>query len=118
MAGESLAVQLLKVNVSNKCKGVTTIKGINDQFNYEDEKGDDKEKDRPWVACGQAKNYNELAYIYDTYLKPYIEKGTFSEEKAIRALCETCHEMGKKRKSRVRFYKKLSDKLGVKIPSK
>lgn len=107
-------VNIAKNEVS--CKNVKSIEDINKQYPYEDKKGKETKKyDDPKVSCGQDDDYNELEYIYDTYLALPIALGTLEEDKALKALCETCRELKNPRK-REDFYEKLSEKLGIQIP--
>ena len=90
-----------------------TIQDINKQYSYKDEnpggKGDDS-----LVSCARCEEYNELKYIYDKKLQPFIEDGELTKQEAITALEETCKEL-KNPTNRADFYKKLSDKLSVEI---
>lgn len=90
-----------------------TIKEINNKYSYTDENPGGK-TDASLVSCAQCENYNELQYIYDKKLKPYIDKNKFTEQKAITALEETCNELKNPRK-RTDFYEKLSTKLDITI---
>ena len=92
---------------------VTTIKEINDQYSYEDKKAGGS-KDSSLVSCGQCTGYNELQYIYDEKLKPFIDQSKFTKQDAITALEKTCKELANPR-DRDDFYKKLSTKLSVTI---
>jgi hypothetical protein len=98
--------------VSN-CTNTTSIKDINDQFDYDDEKPRGK-GDSELVACGQDGSYNELQYIYDSKLKPHVDAGDITEDQAIKALCSACHEL-KNPRTRKKFYEYLSTFLSVEI---
>lgn len=90
-----------------------TIQEINDQYDYEDKKSGGS-TDSSLVSCGQCTGYNELKYIYDEKLKPFIDNSKFTKQEAITALEETCSELKNPRK-RSDFYQKLSTKLDVTI---
>lgn len=90
---------------------VRTIQDINDQYNYKDEFPGGK-ADRSLVACGQCENYNELQYIYKTYLQPYVDKDLFTQQKAINALDKACAQVKSPRK-RQDFYDFLSEELNI-----
>ncbi|MBF0284897.1 MAG: hypothetical protein HQL51_10615 [Magnetococcales bacterium] len=75
------------------CSGVETIDDINNMFSYTDEApgglGDNTN-----VSCGQSNGYNELKdTVYKKYLLPHIKSRKITEDKAIKAMCETCREM-------------------------
>ncbi|OLO12795.1 hypothetical protein BTW10_04635 [Chromohalobacter japonicus] len=91
----------------------TSVRDINDKYDYEDEypKG---EGDSPKVACGQDGTYNELRYIYDTYLKPEVERNTITNQQAIDALDSACSSLSNPR-SREDFYAHLEKELGIEI---
>ncbi|TNL53298.1 hypothetical protein [Acinetobacter bereziniae] len=90
-----------------------TIQEINSQYNYKDENPGGK-GDSSLVSCAQCEGYNELQYIYEEKLQPFITNRKFTEQEAITALEETCKELENPR-SRTDFYNKLSKKLGVVI---
>ncbi|WP_300671543.1 hypothetical protein [Desulfoluna sp.] len=96
-----------------KCVGIKSIKDINDQYDYKDEKpkGDG---DSPVVACGQNDSYNELQNIYDNKLASFVSSQRITEKEAIHALCEACREL-KNPRGRDDFYKYLSKKLSISI---
>lgn len=96
-----------------ECSDVKTIQDINVQFDYEDGHPHGV-GDSPQVACGQSGSYNELQYIYDTYLKKFVDSGSITEQQAIQALCSACHDLSNPR-TREEFYKHLEDELGIKI---
>lgn len=96
----------------NKLKP-TSVEDINSQYDYEDTKGGGK-RDASLVSCGQCTNYNELQYIYDEKLEPFIKSKTITKDQALSALNNCCAELTNPRK-RVDFYKLLSGKLGVVI---
>ena len=97
-------IQLIeKEEAKVDCCSISSIKEINDKYNYEDSSGPSK-KDSDLVSCGQKGAYNELEYIYKTKLKKHVENKTFSEPAAIRALCEACYELQSPR-NRTDFYK-------------
>ncbi|MQT66218.1 hypothetical protein GHO42_24450 [Pseudomonas sp. FSL R10-0056] len=104
-ASEILA-KLLKANP-------TSIKDINDQYDYEDTKGGGKQ-DSALVSCGQCGGYNELQYIYDTKLKPLVNRLKITEEQALVALEACCSELKNPRK-RKDFYELLGEKLNLEI---
>lgn len=91
----------------------TSIRDINDKYDYKDEhpKGEgDSEK----VACGQNGTYNEIRYIYDTYLEPEVERNTITKQEAIDALDSACSALSNPR-SRKDFYAYLEKKLNIEI---
>ncbi|MBI0395032.1 hypothetical protein [Acinetobacter bereziniae] len=90
-----------------------TIQEINSQYNYKDENPGGK-GDNSLVSCAQCEDYNELQYIYNEKLKPFVDKKKFTEQKAITALEKTCKELENPR-HRTDFYNKLSEILDVKI---
>ena len=92
---------------------ISSIKDINDKYDYEDEYPQGK-GDSPKVACGQNGTYNELQNIYDKYLKPEIDKGTISKQEALDALDSACSSLESPR-DRSDFYEHLEEKLGIKI---
>ena len=92
---------------------VKTIQDINDKYDYDDTENGGS-NDASLVSCGQCENYNELQYIYDSKLKPHVAAGNFTKQEAIDALDDACKKLSNPR-SRVKFYKHLSDKLGVLI---
>lgn len=91
----------------------TSIKDINDQYDYEDTKGGGK-RDASLVSCGQCGDYNELQYIYDEKLEPLVKSKDITKDAAIKALNSCCSELSNPRK-REDFYKLLGKKLGVEI---
>ncbi|QUI62501.1 hypothetical protein GSF04_08220 [Pseudoalteromonas sp. A22] len=91
-----------------------TIKDINNKYDYKDEYPQG-EGDSDNVACGQDGSYNELQYIYNTYLKPEVTSGNITEKDAIEALDSACSSLNNPRK-REDFYSHLEDKLGIQIP--
>jgi len=95
------------------CEEVKSIQDITNQREYVDEIPMGK-KDKALVACGQDDSYNELSYIYTTYLEPLIAKSTLNESEALKALCETCNELPHPRK-RSDYYKMVEKKLGIDI---
>lgn len=103
---DEILAKLLKANP-------TSIKDITDQYNYEDTKGGGKQ-DSALVSCGQCGDYNELQYIYDTKLKPLVNRLKITEKQALIALEECCSELKNPRK-REDFYELLSKKLKLEI---
>lgn len=91
---------------------VKSIKEINDRFNYTDEVSGGK-GDGDVVACGQQGSYNELSYIYTTYLKPLIAARKITEQEALDAMDKACDM--KPPRNRADYYAKLESLLGVKI---
>lgn len=81
----------------SNCSDVTSIEDVNNKFSYFDEypngKGDDTE-----IACGQNGSYNELKHFFTKWLQPHIEKGTFSKDQVIEAICCACYEIKPPRK--------------------
>ena len=104
-------LEYLKENNLN-CSDIENIKSINDTYNYVDENGGNKHVDAKFVSCGQSEDYNEIKYIWDKKLSPYIENNKITEKEALEALCLTCKELSNPRK-REDFYSLLSKKLGV-----
>lgn len=102
-----------KLRTFIECASITSIKEINDKYNYKDEHPNGH-GDPVKVACGQSGSYNELEYIYEKDLEPKVNEGLFTQEDAIRALCTACHELESPR-SREDFYKKISEELETKI---
>lgn len=90
-----------------------TIKDINDKYDYDDERPKGM-GDSPKVACGQDGTYNELQYIYDTYLQAEINDGTITKQEAIDALDSACSKLSNPR-ARKGFYAHLEKQLGIKI---
>ena len=91
----------------------TSIKEINDKYEYEDTKGGGK-RDASLVSCGQCGDYNELQYIYDTKLKPLVNRFKITEKQALIALEACCSELKNPRK-REDFYELLGEKLNLEI---
>lgn len=91
----------------------TTIKDINDKYDYDNERPEGN-GDSPKVACGQDGTYNELQYIYDTYLKPKIDDRTITKQQAINALDSACSKLSNPR-ARKEFYIHLEKQLGIEI---
>ncbi|MGB3383950.1 MAG: hypothetical protein WBA64_04675 [Marinomonas sp.] len=81
---------------------VKTIRDINDKFSYTDENPGGK-RDDSLVSCGQNGSYNELQYIYDTYLAPKIASNKFTKQKALDALNSACVILDSPR-ARTSFY--------------
>ncbi|WP_082090802.1 hypothetical protein [Halomonas sp. HG01] len=104
---------LYEASQTKTCDDVTSIRDINDQFDYDDEhpKG---EGDSPEVACGQANGYNELKYIYNSKLKNHVVDRKITKEQALKALCCACHDLENPRQ-REDFYQHLSNTLGIDI---
>lgn len=94
-------------------KTPTSIKDINDKYDYEDTK-DGGKKDSALVSCGQCGDYNELQYIYDEKLEPLIKSKDITKDEAIKALNACCSELKNPRK-RKDFYDLLGKKLNVEI---
>jgi hypothetical protein len=94
----------------DKIEAIKSIKDINDHFDYTDDHPNGK-YDGKRVACGQKGKYNELEYIYDTYLKVKVESKEFSKEKAIKALASACFNLDTPR-DREDFYIYLESTLG------
>lgn len=92
---------------------VSSIQGINNQYSYRDENPGGK-KDSTRVSCGQDGSYNELQYIYDTYLAPKIASSSFTHQQALDALNSACFNMSSPR-DRKDFYKHLETYLGKTI---
>lgn len=90
-----------------------TIQSINAEYNYEDTHPGGK-RDSSLVSCGQCGNYNELQYIFEEVLEPFIDEGKFTETEAVDALDKACAEVESPRNRQV-FYKFLSKELGVQI---
>lgn len=103
---DEILAKLLKANP-------TSIKDINDQYDYEDAKGGGK-RDASLVSCGQCGDYNELQYIYDTKLKPLVNRFKITETQALIALEECCSEL-KTPRNREDFYELLGKKLNLEI---
>jgi hypothetical protein len=93
-----------------KIQAVTSIKDINDYFEYDDKTRGGK-GDSPLVSCGQNGTYNELEYIYDTYLALFVatDKDT-SKEKVLQAMCKACFDLTNPR-SRSDFYNYIEKEL-------
>lgn len=92
-----------------------SIKDINDQYDYEDTNSGGTQ-DGTLVSCGQCGGYNELEYIYEKKLEPFIKSNEITEKQAINALNACCAELKNPRK-RNDFYTLLSKKLNVKVSS-
>lgn len=99
-----------------KCERVSTIKDINDQFDYEDTnprgRGDNNK-----MACGQdgsSNGYNELERFFDTHLADKFE-GLAQQSVAIKAMCECCHEISHQQRTHEAFKACVSKKLNIKI---
>ncbi len=90
-----------------------SIKDINDKYDYEDDHPQG-EGDSPKVSCGQNGSYNELSYIYKTYLAPKVAEYKISKQQAIDALDSACSSLENPR-DRKKFYKHLESQLGIKI---
>lgn len=97
---------------SRALNGAKTIKEINDQFDYKDEYPGGK-KDPSLVACGQDGDYNELSYIYKTYLRELVEKNDITLDQAIQSLAQAC-KLSSPRK-REDFYKAVSEHIGFDV---
>lgn len=91
---------------------VKSIQEINDRFKYVDDATGGK-NDGKLVACGQQGGYNELSYIYTTYLKPLVAARKITEQEALDALDKACDM--KPPRNRSDYYAKLESLLGVKI---
>jgi hypothetical protein len=91
---------------------VKSIKDINDRFQYDD-KVSGGNGDGEQVSCGQHGTYNELSYIYKTFLKPLVEAEKITEQQALDAMDTAC-DLGQPRE-REDYYTKLEQLLGVKI---
>lgn len=88
---------------------VTSIADINAKFQYDDKVSGGK-GDGELVSCGQHGTYNELSYIYTTFLKPLIARGSITESAALNAIDQACSlPSPRKRKA---FYKKVEEVLG------
>ena len=103
----------IKELVEKSMSKLTSIKDINDKYDYDDEYPEG-EGDSSKVACGQDGTYNELRYIYDTYLKPEVERNSITAQQAIDALDSACSSLSNPR-SREDFYAYLKQELGVEI---
>ena len=91
---------------------VKTIKDINDRFNFDDKVSGGR-GDGELVSCGQHGTYNELSYIYQTFLKPLVEAKKITEQQALDAMDSACNL--KQPRKRVDYYAMLEDHLGMKI---
>lgn len=98
------------------CDDVREVSDVTDQFKYDDISNEHRGKDAPLVSCGQDGTYNELKYIYDNHLLPYVVEGVLTKEQAIKGLCVVCHDYDSPRRDRKIFYRLLSIELGVGIP--
>lgn len=92
---------------------VSSIKDINDKYDYEDEYPQG-EGDSQKVACGQNGTYNEIQHIYNTYLKPEIDKKAITKQQALDALDSACSSLENPR-DRKKFYAHLERCLDIKI---
>ncbi|MCM2131962.1 hypothetical protein [Larsenimonas rhizosphaerae] len=92
---------------------VSSIKDINDQYDYKDEMPNG-EGDSELVACGQNGNYNELSYIYKEKLESEVKSGAITEQAALDALNKACANV-KNPRSREDFYSYLEQELGITI---
>ncbi|MEL0614008.1 hypothetical protein [Marinomonas arenicola] len=92
---------------------VKTIRDINDKFSYTDENPGGK-RDDSLVSCGQNGSYNELQYIYDTYLAPKVALNKFTKQEALNALNSACFDISSPR-TRTRFYTYIETYLGETI---
>lgn len=90
-----------------------SIQDINDKYDYDDENPQGK-GDSEQVACGQNGSYNELQYIYNNHLKPWVDDGSITEQDAINALDSACSSLGNPR-DRDEFYKHLESELDIEI---
>jgi hypothetical protein len=91
---------------------VSSIKEINDRFEYDDKVGGGK-GDGDKVSCGQHGSYNELSYIYTTLLQPLIDSKKITKQEALEAMDEAC-DLPQPR-LRDDYYDKLEELLGVAI---
>lgn len=98
------------------CDDVREVSDVTDKFKYDDISNEHRGKDAQLVSCGQDGTYNELEYIYDNHLLPYVAEGELTKEQAIKGLCEVCHGYDSTRRDRRKFYRLLSIELGVKVP--
>jgi hypothetical protein len=104
----SLTERIEKVLIQKNIDAVNKITDINDHFNYKDDhpKGP---YDGPRVSCGQNDGYNELVYIYDTYLRDKVNKN-FSQKNALEALASACFNL-KNPRARTDFYNHVEEQL-------
>lgn len=94
-------------------KRATSIRDINAKFSTENIDGS-TERDQHLVSCGVSDNYNELEYIYDTYLKPRITLGLFTHQEALDALSKGCFDLSEFRERRA-FYEFIERELNTGI---
>jgi hypothetical protein len=93
-----------------KCDLVESIEDINNYFDYKDDKPNGR-YDGPRVSCGQNGNYNELEYIYNKYLAPFIKADpNTTKKKALEAMCKACFDLTNPR-SRSDFYRYIEKEL-------
>ncbi|GEM_PF-3724582 len=91
---------------------VSSIADINAKFHYDDKVAGGN-GDGALVSCGQHGTYNELSYIYTTYLKPLVVKGTITEAAALNAIDQACSLPSPRQRDA--FYKKVEESLGRKV---
>jgi hypothetical protein len=107
---DSFPEYLKKEEIKDKIKAVNSIEDINSYFDYKDDKPNGQ-YDGPRVSCGQNGDYNELRYIYDKYLAPFIEGDpNTTKKKALEAMCKACFDLTNPR-SRSDFYNYIEKEL-------
>lgn len=100
--------------LAESCDEVTTIKGINNQYDYEDEH---PQGDFDWklVSCGQSEeDYNEIERIYEEKLKPLIDEEKITKDNAIKAICFACRNLDQPRTWKD-FYEELQNYRSINL---
>ena len=98
---------------SKDCSKVSTIKDVNDLWDYKDEHGGGKH-DAKWVSCGQDvenSGYSELKDKFDKYFD-----GVAKEKWMGKLMCQCCNELkptGTEKVSWKDFYKCLLSKVSA-----